>query len=191
MVSFSYGLREKQKFKRMASFCYGRTLDVGCARNPNPFLPAPVTGLDIRPFREWRELPDNYVRRVRGDVARMRFRKEFDCIVASEVVEHLRDPIKFLECCHAALKSGGLLVLSTDNPYRFQTLAANAFFPSGIGASSDFKAKDLGHINFFLPRMLNVLATEAGFSVVSVECGEGLPLPFLQQKLIYVYRKKA
>ncbi len=40
----------------------------------------------------------------------------FDCIVASEIIEHTVDPKKFMEALLKVLKPGGILILST--PYR-------------------------------------------------------------------------
>jgi SAM-dependent methyltransferase len=188
---FSYGFGKEHRFKKIASFCFGKTLDIGCALGGNKFIPSPVAGFDIRPLSQWQVLSPNYTKRVIGDATKLKFKKEFDCITASELIEHLRDPYGFLLGCYDALKDGGRLILSTDNPYRIQTMLANAFSPKGLGGASSITVSEYGHVNFMVPRMLNYLAEDAGFRVVAVECGEGLPLPFLQQKLVYVYQKGA
>lgn len=188
-MNYGYGVNEQQKFKLIASYCYGKTLDVGCARKPNKFIPSPVTGLDVRPLREWRKLPRNYVKRVVCGIEESRFENEFDCVVASELIEHLVNPLTLFDASFKALKKRGLLVVCTDNPYRFQTVVGNVLRPSGLSNNSSFKARELGHINFFVPRMLNLLAVESGFKVKQVTCGGGYNLPFLQQKFIYVYEK--
>jgi SAM-dependent methyltransferase len=185
---FGYG--EEYKFKTVAEYCFGKILDVGCAQKPNEFLPRPVTGLDILPLSRWQTLPKNYIKQIVGDATKISLNEKFDCITACELIEHLRDPCTFIEKCYDWLQPKGRLIILTDNPYRFQTLFGNILNPKGIGKSSDYRAADLGHINFFVPRMLNTLANESGFKVLNVQCGGGLPLPFLQQKFIYVYEKR-
>jgi SAM-dependent methyltransferase len=44
-----------------------------------------------------------------------RFDRQFDCITACEVIEHLDDPRHFLSECRKLLKDGGLIVISTPN----------------------------------------------------------------------------
>lgn len=39
----------------------------------------------------------------------------FDCVTALELIEHLENPRHLLRQCHAALKPGGLIVVSTPN----------------------------------------------------------------------------
>lgn len=38
-----------------------------------------------------------------------------DCIIASEIIEHLVDPGKFLECLFMMLKPGGVIIVTTPN----------------------------------------------------------------------------
>ena len=46
--------------------------------------------------------------------------REFDCITASEVIEHLDDPRAFLRQCRLLLKPGGVLIISTPNIQFFE-----------------------------------------------------------------------
>jgi 2-polyprenyl-3-methyl-5-hydroxy-6-metoxy-1,4-benzoquinol methylase len=41
--------------------------------------------------------------------------QRFDCIVATELIEHLENPRHFIRQCHRALKPGGVLILTTPN----------------------------------------------------------------------------
>ena len=43
------------------------------------------------------------------------FREAFDCILCSEVIEHVERPEEFLKDCSALLKEGGLFLFSTIN----------------------------------------------------------------------------
>ena len=85
--------------------------------------------------------------------------KKFDTIVASEVIEHVHNSVKIFLECNRHLKTGGILIITTDNPYRWQTLIANVLFPSGLSKSSSLTALEGGHVNFFIPRMLNTLGS--------------------------------
>lgn len=51
-----------------------------------------------------------------GDITKMQFRnEEIDCICAFEVIEHLKNPIKFLAEAKRILKKNGIIFLSTPN----------------------------------------------------------------------------
>ncbi|MFD1585894.1 class I SAM-dependent methyltransferase [Halorientalis brevis] len=43
--------------------------------------------------------------------------RDFDVIVAGELIEHLANPGKFLDCARAHLKPDGRLLLTTPNPW--------------------------------------------------------------------------
>lgn len=181
------GFGREYRLKKLASYCFGRTLDVGCGTG-NPHLPSGTIGFDKFKYK----LPENYSKLVIGEVTSITSffqKKSFDSIYASELIEHLHNPVKFIDDCSVLLKKNGRLVLSTDNPYRIQTLFGNVFLRKGSRSVKDtYAVHDYGHVNFFLPRMLNCIAAEDGLEVEDVFCVEGLPLPFLEQKTGYVYR---
>ncbi|MDO8647820.1 MAG: class I SAM-dependent methyltransferase [Candidatus Diapherotrites archaeon] len=89
----------------------GKILDMGCnygllhrqIDNKN------VTGIDV--------FVDNYKERVvQGDVNKMPFKDEsFDTLVGGELLEHMKDPDKFLKECKRVLKKGGKLIITTPN----------------------------------------------------------------------------
>ncbi len=87
----------------------------------------------------------------------------FDAITLFEVIEHLREPVPLLRECHRVLKSGGLLVLSTGNTASWTVAAMQErwdYFQI---------ARDGGHISFFNPRSLALLAVRAGFAAERIE----------------------
>jgi len=80
---------------------------------------------------------------------------KYDIIVASEVVEHLRDIAGELRRMVGLLRNGGAIILRTQ-----------LYDDSGVDASSAFKswwyAQDPTHINFFSRKSLDKLARIAG-----------------------------
>jgi 2-polyprenyl-3-methyl-5-hydroxy-6-metoxy-1,4-benzoquinol methylase len=82
----------------------------------------------------------------------------FDAITFFEVIEHLKEPLPLMRECHRVLKPGGLLVLSTGNTASWTVAAMQErwdYFQI---------AKDGGHISFYNPRSLALLAMRAGFA---------------------------
>ena len=87
----------------------------------------------------------------------------FDAITLFEVIEHLKEPLPLLRECHRVLKPGGLLVLSTGNTASWTVAAMRERW--------DYFhiAKDGGHISFYNPRSIALLATRAGFAAERIE----------------------
>lgn len=87
----------------------------------------------------------------------------FDALTLFEVVEHLRQPIVLLRECRRVLAPGGILMLSTGN--------ARSWTVSAMGARWDYFhiAKDGGHVSFFNPASIRLLATRSGFETERIE----------------------
>ncbi len=140
---------ENHRMKKLTKDLNGSVLDIGF-REGNPFLKKDKTvGIDInvisKPYRDIICASAEYLP-FKG--------KSFDNIVAGDVIEHIHNPVMFLKECNRVLKTNGHLNISTDNPYRIQTLIANVFLVSGIANGVSPKGD---HINYFIPRMLNAL----------------------------------
>lgn len=43
--------------------------------------------------------------------------KKYDIIVASEIIEHIKDPVKFLESLRDKLNDNGIIIITTPNGY--------------------------------------------------------------------------
>lgn len=87
----------------------------------------------------------------------------FDALTLFEVVEHLRTPLPLLAECRRVLKPGGILLISTGN--------AASWTAAAMGARWDYfdMARDGGHISFFNPRSMALLAAKAGFEVAGID----------------------
>jgi 2-polyprenyl-3-methyl-5-hydroxy-6-metoxy-1,4-benzoquinol methylase len=87
----------------------------------------------------------------------------FDAITLFEVIEHLKEPLALMRECHRILKPGGIMCLSTGNT-RSWTVAAMR----GHWDYFDLE-QDGGHVSFYNPHSLALLAERAGFTVADLE----------------------
>jgi len=98
-------------------------LDIGCGGSwlaktmvPKGYNVISTDISDINPVRAVRNLPaENHFGLV-ADVFELPLKEQsMDCIVASEIIEHVPDPKRFLDALFAVLKPGGVLIVTT--PY--------------------------------------------------------------------------
>ena len=61
---------------------------------------------------------------VQGNVESLNLGREFDVIIAGNLIEHLSNPGLFLENVKRHLKPGGTFILTTDNCYGLRSLKA-------------------------------------------------------------------
>ena len=94
----------------------------------------------------------------------------YDTILAGEIIEHLDSPQDFLAGCYEILNPGGILVISTPNPYYLPIALLEMLMIRRF-----FYAQD--HVNLFLPRFLVRMMERYKFSNVRVLSG-GIDLPF-------------
>lgn len=115
--------------------------------------------------------------------------QRFQMIIASEVLEHVEDPLEFLSTMRSSLADGGKVLLTVPNGYGPAELAAFAeallhltgvfqvaralfrlisgkrpLFPKKVEASAETLASS-PHINFFSYGALNALISASGFRV--------------------------
>jgi len=144
-----------------------------------------VTGLDIN---EDFVLAANFLRNVDarvGDITQAtQYDSEFDIAVCSEVIEHIVHSQAALNNIFRALKSNGLLILTTPNRFstmelfarllRFKLVAALARWVYGEPVD------DLGHVNRLTRAALRKQIEMAGFEVVE-RYDVALYLPFVAE----------
>jgi 2-polyprenyl-6-hydroxyphenyl methylase/3-demethylubiquinone-9 3-methyltransferase len=108
----------------------------------------------------------------------------FDAVVSLEVIEHLYDPRAFAKNVFAALKPGGVLVLSTPYHGYLKNLAL------ALTGAMDAHFTALwpnGHIKFWSMRTLGQLLREAGFE--NIEFDRVGRIPPLAKSMVVRARK--
>lgn len=108
----------------------------------------------------------------------------FDVILCSEVVEHLHDSPAALAEMHRVLKPGGILILSTPQPFSPLELAARIAFLPGIVQIVRRVYREpvleLGHCNLLSRHVLTIQLAHAGFKVRE-EFQSGVYLPLISE----------
>jgi SAM-dependent methyltransferase len=84
-------------------------------------------------------------------------REVFDLVVATAVIEHLSQPRKFVMGCHWLLRQGGLMVITTPDPFFERVATAIGHLP------------EEGHNQTFDLRQLRQLFLDSGFQVLEAQ----------------------
>jgi SAM-dependent methyltransferase len=144
-----------------------RLLDVGCSSGAF-LLTARKLGLNttgVEPSAEAAETARRAGLNVfTGFLDGARFSDaSFDAATLIEVIEHLRDPRSLLVECRRVLKPGGILLVTTPNAAswtaRLMGSRWDGFSLTAMG----------GHVSFFNPRSIRMIAERTGFELVRVE----------------------
>lgn len=91
----------------------------------------------------------------------------FDLVVAKEVIEHLKDPVPYLEAFRRLLRVGGKLWLSTPNYGDWQLALIERTFLEAVARLQGFSRRHI-HPNKYSADRLRCELEERGFSSVSV-----------------------
>lgn len=146
-----------------------RVLDLGCSFGEQAMMIArlgyKVVGVDLSKKRigflnrlsKKEKLDCNG---IAGDIKKLPFKKNFfDCVVATEVLEHIPDPQKAIDEAFRVLKPGGKACVSV---------------PTGISETVFRKMhpdweKNSGHINVFGKKDISEMLENAGFKILRIE----------------------
>ena len=102
----------------------------------------------------------------------------FDCVTATELIEHLENPRHLIRQCHDLLKPGGLLIVSTPNTTSSISLAQ--FVRTGeFRWFTPLQYRSDGHIMPILLPVLRHALEESGFVDIRVESIAPLAFPGL------------
>lgn len=110
---------------------------------------------------------------VQGNVETLDLHKEFDVVVAGNIIEHLSNPGLFLETVKRHMKEDGIFILTTDNCYGLRSLKAVTFF-DGIRPNKE-------HTMTFEEEVLKQLLARYQFRVLDLHYYNG-PYPSALKK---------
>ena len=111
--------------------------------------------------------------------------KSFDCVVSTQVIEHVHNPGNYLHQCNRVLRNGGLLIISVPNvmnPRFFVRLKGRRRNSerSLIARSQKINnqyVKSRDHIQAWDPPHFVTLVSTVGFVLEKYEPMEGIPMP--------------
>ena len=156
-----------------------RVLDVGCSSG---YLARPLTergcavvGIELDPAAAAaaRDVCEDV---LVGDVETMElpFRpSSFDVVLCGDLVEHLREPQRFLERARPLLCEGGRLVLTTPNVANW-TIRAGLLF--GRWRYTERGILDRTHAHLFTRKTLEEALVAAGYRIVAFDYTVPVPL---------------
>jgi ubiquinone biosynthesis O-methyltransferase len=97
-------------------------------------------------------------------IEKVKFRRKFDLIICSEIIEHIPNDKAFLKRIHKLLENNGLLILSTPS--------INApLYKIGLAQNFD---KRVGHIRRYSKKQISDLVKNSGFTIEKVRLTEGV-----------------
>ena len=155
-----------------------RILDLGCSSGAlgaaiKARQPAHVVGVEVDPeyAGRAREVLDEV---LEGDIEEL-FAPggaaaglgEFDCLIAADVLEHLRDPWSVLRAAARHVRPGGTVVVSLPNIRYWHTFAVLGV--RGTWPRDDVGIFDRTHLRFFALRDAIDLIEHAGLAVRAVD----------------------
>ena len=103
----------------------------------------------------------------------------FDTIISTEVIEHLYDPVGFIDFCKKCLQKNGELIISTPYHGYLINLMLSVFNKWDTHLSPTW---DGGHIKFWSKNTLSQLLVDKGFTIITFKgCGR---VPYFWKSMI-------
>lgn len=143
----------------LASRTYERVLDIGAGGLMEWYgCDDRVTRLDVNPHANVE---------VHGAVEALPLRSaSFDLVIATELIEHVRYPLRMLQEVGRVLNEEGELLVSTPNPSHLESRLAMLLLGYFLPDRHDHGDGDVGHIHFLDPNFLRRLLRQSGFRVM-------------------------
>jgi methionine biosynthesis protein MetW len=158
--------------KEIKKHVYGNLLDAGCGNGLmlKEFSKSEkvkgIYGIDIseNAIAKARENAPNAILKV-ADVGEIPFNDEqFDCIVASELIEHVFDTEKMFNEFRRVLVPSGRLIITTPN----QNFWKN-FFNLVLGRYEIRHSPYAGHIRFYTKKSLKNVLNDFNFTIIKIK----------------------
>ena len=111
-----------------------------------------------------------------GDVETMELpfaEQSFDVVLCGDVIEHLRDPERFLVRVRALIRPGGRLVLTTPNVANWSMRLA---LLAGRWRYTERGILDLSHTHLFTKKTLEQTLERAGYRILELDVTAPVPL---------------
>lgn len=89
-----------------------------------------------------------------------------DLVIATELIEHIRYPLRMLAEICRVLKERGHLLISTPNPSHMESRLAMLLLGYFLPDRHDHGEGDVGHIHFIDPQFLTRLLEKSGFELM-------------------------
>lgn len=106
-----------------------------------------------------------------GDLGLQQWPEKFDLVLCSEVIEHVAEPKSFMAGLAKAVQPGGILILSTPQPWSLMELTASiALSPIIIGLTRIIYREPVlptGHISVMPHYKVTHMLRENGFEVLT------------------------
>jgi 2-polyprenyl-3-methyl-5-hydroxy-6-metoxy-1,4-benzoquinol methylase len=130
---------------------------------------------------------DDRVHVVVDDITQSRLPEDyFDLVLCTEVIEHIADSAGALRHIARVIRPGGILVLSTPQPYSFVETTARIVFTPWLTWLARVVYREsigeMGHINLMTEREVQTQIAAAGLQVVE-RYKSGLYLPLIAELL--------
>jgi len=103
-----------------------------------------------------------------GDAENFQLSELFDVIVAGDIIEHLSNPGRMIECAKLHVKKGGLLLISTPNPWYWRFIAKSALLGSA--------QPNPEHTTWFCKDTIEKLLMRYGWRIKEIKYGSRLLL---------------
>lgn len=110
----------------------------------------------------------------------------FDAVIATEVIEHLYSPRDFIKRAEAALRPGGLLILTTPYWGYWKTLALAM---TGRVDLYHTALWDGGHIKHWSRKTLTTLVQERSFQLIGFDGDRERPVPYFWHGMMLTFRR--
>lgn len=174
------------KLRFLAAHCEGKdVLDLGCVQhNPNNYksrywvhkalakVAKTLDGIDLY------EDGVNHLKSIgynvtTGNAENFNLEKQYDVIVAGDLIEHLGNISGFFECCKLHLRPRGKILISTPNPWHWRFILKAALFGGRVKPNPE-------HTLWLCPTVLSQMAARHDLKVLDWHFGSR----YLRDRLI-------